>query len=390
MGFYFGIGGSPVKAKSAYLGVSGVAHKIKKIYVGVNGSARLFFGGIGKSLSYHGVTDAKLVKGRKLHASANTGDYIIFGGGVISNSENTYTGLLDIYDKSLSKVSNTLVLSPGRQDLSAASVGDYAVFCGGWNGNNAGNGIISEQYASNAYDSGLSVVESPELDEPRHSLASASNGTYALFAGGINGGTYSKKVEAYTDTLTKSDADDLTSGAMYLFGGSAGGHMFFGGGRNSNGSVSTVDAYDGSLTKTSIEAMSYAREGASCACAGNCAIIGGGTSFGTSAMPPDTEAYDSYLTKISVHRLSCGRSALDAASIGGCAVFGTGYGDGSSEVGIDMYDPSMTHIYMPYDGIHRAYYSAGTVGSYVLFGGGVAADGTASILDSVDAYILET
>lgn len=378
-----------MKAKSAYLGVSNVAHKILKMYIGVNGTARLFFGGNGKSLHYHGSIKDKFHKARKYHSSANTGDYIIFGGGTTSNDGSTYTGMLEIYDKSLSKIDTALLLSPGRQDLAAASVGGYAIFAGGWNSVNAGNGTNAEQYATNAYDSYLSSVAVPRLDEPRHSLASASNRTHALFAGGTNGEKYSQKVEAYTDTLTKSNADGLTSGAMGLFGGNVGEYMLFGGGRDKSGSVSTVDAYDSSLTKTSLEDMLSARENASCASAGSALIIGGGKTFGTSIVPVDAEAYDNHLTKVSIPPLSYGRSGLDATGVDGCAVFGSGFEGSDPDSGIDMYDSSLTHTKMPYEGTRRAYYSAGSIGSYVLFGGGLAADGASVILDSVDAYILE-
>jgi len=78
--------------------------------------------------------------------------------------------------------STPTALSVARDTLAGASVGNYALFAGGYNGDISGLSIVD------AYDTDLVRSSPSALGGSRCHLAGASVGNYALFAGGTGTG----------------------------------------------------------------------------------------------------------------------------------------------------------------------------------------------------------
>ena len=82
------------------------------------------------------------------------------------------------------------------------------------------------------------------LSAGRSSLAGASVGNYALFAGGRSGSSsYSDAVDAYDISLTRSTLTGLSVARRNLAGASVGNYALFAGGYDDSDSYDTVDAY---------------------------------------------------------------------------------------------------------------------------------------------------
>ena len=83
------------------------------------------------------------------------------------------------------------------------------------------------------------------LSDARSSLAGASVGHYALFAGGSRGSNYISTVDAYDSSLTRSTPTVLSTARSSLAGASVGHYALFAGGSlDSSTRVTTVDAYE--------------------------------------------------------------------------------------------------------------------------------------------------
>ena len=124
-----------------------------------------------------------------------------------------------------------------------------------------------------------------ELLHARDSLAGASVGNYALFAGGSNRSGILSAVDAYSSSLVKGTSIAFLSEARVgLAGASVGDYALFAGGASSNdpvnSSVTTVDAYDSSLVRSTPTGLSQARTGLAGATVGNYALFAGGFSSG--------------------------------------------------------------------------------------------------------------
>ena len=133
-------------------------------------------------------------------------------------------------------------LSSARASLAGASVGEYALFAGGGNNN-------SSYYSTvDAYNTSLTRSTPTALSTARLNPAGASVGEYALFAGGYGSGypSYYSTVDAYNTSLTRSTPTTLSGARTNPAGASVGGYALFAGGIGSP-IFSTVDAYCGTL-----------------------------------------------------------------------------------------------------------------------------------------------
>ena len=114
------------------------------------------------------------------------------------------------------------------------------------------------------------------LSKSRYSLAGASVGAYALFAGGYPSSGESNEVDAYDTSLTRSTPTALSVARSDLAGSSVGDYALFAGGYTSSGKSNVVDAYNTSLTRSTPTALSVARHELAGASVGNYALFAGG------------------------------------------------------------------------------------------------------------------
>lgn len=370
-----------------------VARRIKKAYIGIGGIARPCWGSY--KLEYYG-TATSLWYGQTRLAATTVGDYALFGGGY--NPTNGYISKVDAYDKSLT-VTYPSSFRNSRDSLAATTVGDYAIFGGGYKG--AGISFSSEV---DIYDKSLTKITSSNialLNTLKRDLAATTVGNYALFGGGYEMGTNadfstsSSLVEAYDTSLTKTIPTALSLARALLAATTVGNYALFGGG---SGASAIVDAYDTSLTRTLPTELSFARDDLAATTVGNYALFGGGSYFTNTFIATNkVDAYDTSLTRTLPTELSKIRSQLAATTVGDYALFGGGtpYPSSSSNAktdAVDAYDIYLTKTIPTELSVKRANLAATTVGNYALFGGGYNnAAGSSSLLSysaAVDAYTI--
>lgn len=279
---YIGVNGIARKVKKIYYGVESTARKVKKGYIGVGGVARLWFGSdlvnflgsvaslenipssasaastgdyalfaglgsgyktaveaISKSFVHSAAPDLK--KARNSIGSGRVGDYAVFAGGS-NNSESSSAQYdrteVDAYSSSLVK-KNVGALSAKRAGSSSANVGDYLLF---GNGNNNNSAPPVDAYSSTLTQKTVSALSCPG----KCSANGASTPSYALFGGAQYTNLYTGLVDAYSSSLVKSAAPNL-SAARSAMGASVGEYALYIGGRNVSGHLNTVDGYTDDL-----------------------------------------------------------------------------------------------------------------------------------------------
>lgn len=239
-----------------------------------------------------------------------------------------------------------------------------------------------EGYARLFYSSGGIKKVTSSISDVRgtHSGgASASNGSYAMFAGG---GNYFY-VDAYNDSLTLSRPSNLANKANLLCGCGFHGYGVFAGGSSSMGEYfKTVEAYGSTLSKQTLSSMSHARMGAAMAATTNYLVILGGYVGSGSATLGET--YTANLTKGNSIPDSTGKF-LCGVSFGGRACFCGGLKANNETSGwFGYFDDNL--IAKSCDGITpRCSLAGATVGNYALFGGGDSGS-ESSVLSTVEAY----
>ena len=128
------------------------------------------------------------------------------------------------------------------------------------------------------YNSSLTVGAAPALAAGKVDTASATNGKYALFAGGSTYKTSGKNsteiasntVDAYDTSLTRTNPTALSAAGTF-YGASLGNYALFASKSND------VNVYDQSLTRTTLHKLSVERTGIASATIGNYALFAGGT-----------------------------------------------------------------------------------------------------------------
>ena len=295
--------------------------------------------------------------GRYSLAAAKNSNFAIFAGGQ-SDANSVGTSAVDTYDSELSRSTPSIYLSEARRDLAGTGIGIYALFGGGYT---TPSNVLD---TVDVYDNYLTHTNATALSSARYGLSAAA-GTQALFGGG------NSTVDAYDDSLTRSSPQGLSSSRMYLSASNLGDIVLFGGGATS----SVVDSYDGSLTRTILDSLSIARGYIASATVGEYVLFAGGLgdySYST------VDVYDSTLTRLSsgVPRLSVARFLLAGTSLNGMALFGGG--NISSRITsyspsnvVDVFDSDLTRVLATELDAARYSLAATSVGSYILFSGGV-------------------
>ena len=316
---YIGIGGIAKKVKNIYIGVGGTAKQVKKAYIGVGGVAKLWY------------------EARKV----------------------------------LSVYGTATPLGAETYALAGASVGNYALFAGGfgWDEDYNDDTYLQVVYA---YNTSLQQTTPTALSSARTMLAGASNGTYAIFAGGMSN-SYTNAVNAYNSSLTRSTPSALSTSKTRMAAGRVGDYALFAGGFvGSNTTTGTVNAYTTSLSRSSPTSLSTARCDAAAANAGTRILIAGGITGASSAYTASVECYSSSITKVTPapSSLSVARRDLAGASAGDYAVFAGGYGASGSGAGskVDAYTESFVQTSPAQSLFNSGYYVCGaSLAGYAIF-----------------------
>jgi hypothetical protein len=271
---------------------------------------------------------------------ASAGQAILFAGGYESGGH--YTDAVDQYDSSTGTWSQAN-LSLARQLLCGVSVGDLALFAGGWNSNMSGS--LSRV---DVYDSGTGAWSTAELSRARYSLAGTAVGSKAIFAGGneakVNSGSIpSDAVDIYDASTGAWSVASLSVKRRSLAAASVGGEAIFAGGRTklgeqgSNAPTGRVDIYHEATGAWTTASLSEARYGLAATALGDLALFAGGWS-GT-GYSSAVDIYDSSTGQWTTASLSVPRAWLAGASVGPYAIFAGGE-VGSTQFSdvVDIYD----------------------------------------------------
>ncbi len=363
-GIYIGVNGVARKARKIYIGVNGVARKIKKIYVGVNGIARLAYGA---EPSYAGTT-TPLSSQRVFLGGASIGGYALFACGTISTSN---TNVVESYSSSLVK-GTAPIYGQAVHHIEGTKNLSYALFAGGQNYNN------STYYNSvRAYSTTLAAVSPQQLyNEGVVGHGAASIGDQAIFAGGFRNTTTNSKnarYTAYDSTLTWNGQSTAFRARGSMGSASNSSYAVFAGGYDSNGDVSDyVDAYNSSLIRV-LTNISSAR-GLYGAGNPNYAIFIGINGF--------AEAFDNNMVRHSAPTPT-GNLGYDMAgtSVGEFAIIAGGflnYTTASDKAYI--YDKNLT-LSISQLSQAKGQLAAATAGNHALFAGGQMISGRSDIVD---------
>lgn len=111
------------------------------------GDYALFAGGTTSTYIdvYKGLTRQSyiyLTTGRLNLVGISIGDYVLFAGGFTSTDMSTLTNTIEVFDKSLTKITDpVLTLYSNRANLAAATVGKYVLFAGGQYTSESGSAV---------------------------------------------------------------------------------------------------------------------------------------------------------------------------------------------------------------------------------------------------------
>lgn len=294
-----------------------------------------------------------------------------------------FTGQRDLIYTGSSSNGKVAALSQAKGYLMAASVGRYALFAGGYNG--------SRYNTVDAYNDSLVRSNPTGLSQVRASGAGGQISQYAMFAGGYGSGLTSA-VDAYNPSLTRSNPTGLSVAREGLKGAAAGGYLLFAGGYNGSTVYNTVEAYNGSLTRSIPTPLSQAKCRLAAASLGKRALFAGGCTTTNAAMTDacdSVEAYDESLTRSTLTPLSVKKGMIAAASLGKFTLFAGGAGPGGIYSEGCAYDESLTQRTLPYLPQWTYCHAGIGLGDYAIFAGGIGYDSAAQkhiVLEDVAVY----
>lgn len=256
--------------------------------------------------------------------------------------------------------------SDNIENSAGASNGDYAIFAGGSIYSHSGNGTQTDSVF--AYSKSLTLSKPDVLYTAVMDLSATNVGDYAVFAGGqlATVTDYKRYVTAYDKSLTRTFPSTLYNNACYMSAANAGGnYAVFVGGYYGTASYGWT-AYDSSLTMKTGDMANY-RYKAAATSLGDCAVFAGGEGYGILS---SCETIDSSLTRTTRGDLSVARYELSAAHVGKYAIFAGGY---NQKGPVDVYNESFTRSALgniATDG-SRYHIAATQVDGFAIFAGGV-------------------
>ncbi len=338
-----------------------VAKQIKKAYIGIGGVARPCWSGGGKLTYYGWITE--LNSPRSEGAGNSNGKYALFAGGFGSNVF-AYDEVV-AYDSNLTKrVATTLTQAKGS--LASAVIGGRVLFAGG--AISSATGLAGNSNYVDGYDASLTkTAVTMQTNGNRGKLGGASNGRYAIFAGGAHSWNNGLNlVDAFDESMTLTVPSQLATAGCYINGVRIGGYALFAGGY---GRVA-VETYNQSLTRgvaPDISATAYISTYMGATTVGGYALVGGGQNNNV------VDAYDGSLTRISASPLQNQSNPFIAATtLGDFAIFAGGWHSSSSSptVCAEVYDEHLTKTTSEFPTEKRAVLAA-TVGDFAVFAGGL-------------------
>lgn len=244
------------------------------------------------------------------------------------------------------KIGTATNLEYGTYSLAGASVGNYALFAGGYS-NTAGD-VINDV---NAYSQDLVKSTPNGLSLSVDQLAGASTPSYAIFAGGSTSSLDSSWMGSiFDDNCVRVYYDKLlTKASKDLAGASVGNYALFAGGiTESTTYLSNVDAIDDSLVTTVAPNMQHTGAYLSGANVGNYALFAGGCITKNYYTRDTVDAYSTELVHTNIANLSsssCWGNA--AASTGKYAVFAGGENSSGKNAYVDAYDSDLVKTTAP-------------------------------------------
>lgn len=286
--------------------------------------------------------------------SANTGDYLLFGGGTTSR-------VMNWYNNALVKGTATSLGSLYWGYTKGGSVGDKAIFCDG----------INVVYYNN------SLVKTTLSDLPNRMtyFTVAKNQSYVMF-GASSDGSSGTLVFAYNSNATRTKPTQLSKGRNYAAGGNVGDYAIFAGGRSgSTVSTNVTDAYNLNLTRIVPDALSLGKSYAATANLADKILIGGGTTN-------RIEIYTSDLTRTSVSTFYSNRILLTGGNLRNFAIFA----GGKTYNNVDSYNSDLVKVEEEPLSVARGSLASGNIGEYYLVAGG--SDGSTGT-NVVDIYTTE-
>ena len=274
-------------------------------------------------------------------------------------------------------------LNTARYSLAATSVGNYALFGGGY--------TTKSVSTVDAYNDSLTRTDATSLSKARYQFAATSIASYALFGGGL--GTSSTdartEVDAYNTSITRQSVSNGIWYSRYdLAASSVGNIAFFGGGRNSNGALNYVSAFDSSLSYTNANQLTNTKFQLAATTVGDYALFGGG--FYSSNYYATVDALNTSYTRTQITALSVGRYSLAATTVGDYALFGGGLVNSGASAAVDVYNASLTRTTTLSLSVGRYRLNATTVGNYAVFGGGTGNTSAETTVDAFDSSLVRT
>lgn len=281
--------------KKVLLGVSDVARKIKKAYVGINGVAQLWFEGLPTRIActFSSITAMQSQQWYKF-AGTVTGNYGVFGGGVLNNS---YTANVVAIDRNSLSWVNATSLTSARGRVVGTSAGNLGFIAGGGDG--------SSRYVTAFYYNPTLTMGSVDLSNKHVEGGSTQVGNYGLIAGGEASSNISTShkcttsVEAVNGSATVTSATALGTAVAGIKGCKFNNYGVLVGGysgecKSSNTGITTAYKYSTSLTRSDIPSMSLGRHSCGVGASKKILIVAGGSS----SCAYTYEMYSSDFTKI--------------------------------------------------------------------------------------------
>jgi hypothetical protein len=293
-----------------------------------------------------GWTTAALSEARVGPAVAQVGTQVLLAGGCNTACEHPRawgtSSAVDIYDFSTGQWAAGQ-LSQARKSVAAASVGSLAIFAGGA----TGYGAVSDMV--DVYDAASVRWSTARLSQPRSLLGAATVGTQAVFVGGY---TYASGAgpEQQTPTATVDIFDAATgqwraarlSQAVVEPQVATLGHQMLV--LASHSTATTVDLYDADTSQWSAAPLSRARSSPVLTVVGSRALIIGGDLDPATGRPDRSSAtvdlYDARTGGWSTASPSQARHGMTVATVGTQALFVGGDSGGQPSATVDIYDAS--------------------------------------------------
>lgn len=204
---------------------------------------------------------------------------------------------VDVYDNYLTRYPAT-PLDIARDGIAAASCDDCVVFAGGAYSDDDGNAVYTDKVE--AYNSSMTHYvgssASSKLVAPVSYAAGVSPGLYAIFVGGQGASSLSRKLHAFSSSLTRSVAGELGFGLRDAASARVGDVGLIAGGTGESGVIASSMFVYNNLYMDPMTPLSTARTGLCAAGTDSIALFMGGSTGGEpNPQRTASDAVDAYI-----------------------------------------------------------------------------------------------